>query len=136
MEPEAPREFTQNDDTDAAPMRTAGNDTDTDSARSDKPDEDVDATRKPAAIPTPLVVEKADESLDMIQPAAPGSVNDTAGKESWPGSDDPLDGGRNPFGWFSAQELLNRQAAAQQAARTLDTSTLAHGLDPTTTRGR
>jgi hypothetical protein len=138
MEPESPREFTQNDNTDAAPVQAAGNTMDTDSAQSDKPDTGVDASTKPVSVADPLVVEKADESLDMIQPAAPESVNEPSGKESWPGSDDPLDGGRNPFGWFSAQELLNRQATAQQAARTLDTSTLAPGFDPTanTTRGR
>jgi hypothetical protein len=138
MEPESPREFTQNDNTDAAPMRTAGNNTDTDSSQPDRPDAGADEVRQPVAVPTPIVVEKADESLDMIQPAAPESVNDTAKRESWPGSDDPLDGGRNPFGWFSAQELINRQAAAQQTARTLGTSTLAPGFDPTAnaTRGR
>lgn len=138
LEPEAPREFTQNDTADAAPMQTQEEGQDTDSTRSDKPDARANAMGEPVAVASPLVVEKADESLDTIQPATPESTNDAPKRESWPGSDDPLDGGRNPFGWFSAQELINRQAAAQQTARTLDTSTLIPGLDPTanTTRGR
>ncbi|MCI1832649.1 MAG: hypothetical protein LKI88_03815 [Bifidobacterium sp.] len=107
-EPEAPREHTQSDNVDAAPMEQP---TDTEHP-DDTPPQDPGTDPRPAE---PVTVERADESVGVLPESEQAGKKNPDKHVKRPMEDDPIDGGRNMFGYYSVAEQVEMRLNRNEA---------------------